>query len=63
MQNIDLYLKNLTAKDEKKAQEAAFYLINNSDVELYKVLVEKTDFLFDFVRANVLKRIEKAVNK
>lgn len=63
MENIELYLKNLTAKDEIKAQEAACYLVNSADVELFKTLVEKTDYLFDFVKNNVAKRIEKAVNK
>lgn len=63
MENLDLYLKNLTGKDEKKAQEAANYLVNQADVQLFKMLVEKSDYLFDFVRNNVSNRIEKAVSK
>lgn len=63
MENLDLYLKNLTGKDEKKAQEAADYLVNQADIQLFKMLVEKSDYLFDFVRNNVEKRIEKAVSK
>lgn len=63
MTNIDLYLKNLTAKDEQKAQEAANYLVNSADIRFFSELVAKSDFLFDFVRNNVCKRIEKAVNK
>ncbi len=63
MSNIELYLKNLTGKDEQKAQEAACYLVDNADLDLFKALVEKTDFLFDFIRNNVSKRITKAVNK
>lgn len=63
MINYDLYLKNLTGKDENKAQEAADYLVNESDIQLFKMLVDKTDYLFDFVRNNVCSRIEKAVNK
>ena len=63
MEKLDLYLKNLIGKDEEKALEAASYLINNADVELYKMLVDKTEFLFDFVKNNVLKRIEKVINK
>ena len=63
MENIDLYLKNLTGKDEIKANEAARYLIDSADVELFKKLIEKTDYLFDFVRNNVIQRIEKAVNE
>ena len=63
MANLDLLLKDLTNKDEKKALEAARYMVNNSDIELYKLLVEKSDFLFDFIRNNVCKRIEKVVSK
>ncbi len=58
-----MYLKNLTGKDEQKAQEAACYLVDNADLDLFKALVDKTDFLFDFIRNNVSKRITKAVNK
>ena len=63
MANLDLLLKDLTNKDEKKAIEAARYMIDNSDIELYKLLVEKSDFLFDFIRNNVCKRIEKVITK
>ena len=63
MINLDLYLKNLTGKDEAKAQEVASYMVDNSDIELFNLLVANSDFLFDFVRNNVNKRIEKAVNK
>lgn len=63
MKDIELYLKNLTGKDEQKAQEAACYMVDNVDLDLFKALVDKTDFLFDFVRNNVAKRITKAVNK
>ena len=62
MDNIEIYLKNLTGKDEKKAQEAAKYLIDNSDVDLFSKLIDKTDYLFDFVRNNVFNRIKKAIN-
>ena len=63
MINKELYLKNLTGKDEAKAIDAASYLIESSDTELFKMLIEKSDFLFDFVRSNVCKRIKKVVNK
>lgn len=63
MEKLDLYLKDLICKDENKAQIAADYMINSSDIELFKMLTEKSDFLFNFVRNNVAQRIEKAVNK
>ena len=63
MANLDLLLKDLTNKDEKKALDAARYMVDNSDVEFYKLLVEKSDFLFEFIRNNVCKRIEKVISK
>lgn len=63
MKNIDEHLKDLTAKDEKKAQESADYLINSGDIALFSKLTDKMDYLFDFVRLNVCKRIEKAADK
>ena len=63
METKENYLNLLTAKDETKAVEAAEYLINSADIELFKMLVAKSDFLFDFVRNNVCKRIEKVITK
>lgn len=63
MDNLSLYLKNLTGKDEVPAQKAADFLLNSASLELFQLLVDKTEILFDFVLFNVCKRIEKAVNK
>ncbi len=62
MENLNDILNDLTGKDELKASKAASYLIENSDIELFNMLVQKTDFLFDFVRSNVYSRLENAVN-
>lgn len=61
MKNLELLLKDLTNKDENKAQEAANYLINSADTELFGMLVAKSDFLFDFVKQNIIKRLNKAI--
>lgn len=61
MADIREYLKNLTGKDEAKAKEAASYLVNSVDTELFAALVNKADYLFDFVLSNVYKRIQNAV--
>lgn len=63
MKNLELLLKDLTNKDEKKAQEVADYLINSADIELFKMLVAKSDFLFDFVKKNIIKRLNNAINQ
>ena len=62
MNDLELYLKDLTSKDKNKAQEAASYLVNSGDIELFKMLVDKSDFLFDFIRNNISKYIELAVS-
>jgi HEAT repeat protein len=55
-------LKKLTGKNPKDFEPVACSLINNSDVELFAELVEKDDFLFDFVKQNVASRIAKYCN-
>ena len=55
-------LKNLTGKNPKDFEPAAFSLINNCDVELFSELVSKDDFLFDFVKQNVSDRLVKVCN-
>ncbi len=56
-------VKELTAKDEAKALNAAKYMIDNADTEMFQLLADKSEFLFDFVKNNVSKRLQKAVNK
>lgn len=61
MENLNQYLKDITAKDETKALKAAKYMLDNADVELFKMLAEKSNYLFDFIKDNVSKRITKSV--
>ena len=63
MKNLDIWLKDITGKDESRALNAAQYLIDNADIKLFAKLADKTDYLFDFVRNNVFNRINKSVNK
>lgn len=63
MENLENILKDITGKDEIKSQKAINDLIETSNVDLFKALVDKTDYLFDFIRNNINNRIEKAVNK
>lgn len=63
MTNKEQLVKDLTAKDEQKAFHAAQEIINNADVEAFQLLAQKSDFLFDFVKNNVNKRLLKAVNE
>ena len=63
MTNKEQLVKDLTAKDEQKAFHAAQKIINNADIEAFQLLAQKSDFLFDFVKNNVNKRLLKAVNE
>lgn len=63
MQNKEQLVKDLTAKDEKKAFDAACSIIDNADIEAFQILSAKSEFLFDFVKNNVSKRLSKAVNE
>ena len=56
-------IKNLTGKDPKGYEPVAFRIINTPDIELFKELVAKDDYLFDFVKRNVAQRLANACTK
>ena len=58
---MDLF-KALTGKNPAEFEQAARILVDTPDVELFKKLVKQDDFLFDFVKNNVAKRIRSACN-
>lgn len=62
MNLMNEYVKKLTGKNPKDFEFAAAHIINNSDVEAFCVLVQQSDFLFDFIKQNVEKRLFTAVN-
>lgn len=61
--NNEQLVKDLTAKDEQKAFCAAQEIINKTNTEAFKLLADKSEFLFDFVKNNVCKRLNKAINQ
>lgn len=63
MTNNEQLVKDLTAKDEQKAFAAAKEIVETSNAEAFKLLADKSDFLFDFVKNNVNKRLQKAITK
>ena len=56
-------IKKLTGKNPSEYEMVAKSLVDNSDIELFKKLVKQDDFLFDFIKDNVAKRIQNACNK
>lgn len=63
MKNVDKYLKDITSKDETNALNAAKYLLDSADTEFFNLLVDKSDYLFDFIKDNISKRITKSATK
>ena len=59
---MDLF-KALTGKNPAESEQAAKILVDTPDIELFKKLVKQDDFLFDFIKANVAKRIANACNE
>lgn len=56
-------IKKLTGKNKTDYEFAARHLVDCADVDMFKALVEKDNFLFDFVKENVSQRISDAVNE
>ena len=56
-------IKKLTGKNPSEYELVAKSLVDNSDIELFKKLVKQDDFLFDFIKDNVAKRIQAACDK
>lgn len=57
------FVKKLTGKNPKDFEFAAEHIINNCDVQAFSALVEQSDFLFDFIKKNVEKRLSAAINE
>ena len=56
-------IKKLTGKNPTEYEMVARALVDNSDIELFSKLVKQDEFLFDFIKDNVAKRIQSACNK
>ncbi len=57
------WIKKLTGKNQNDYEQAAAHIINDIDVKSFEELVSKDDFLFDFIKQNVSKRLMNACNK
>lgn len=56
-------IKKLTGKNPSEYEAVAKALVDNSDKELFAKLVKQDDFLFDFIKTNIAKRIQSACTK
>lgn len=56
-------VKKLTCKNQNDFEFAAKAIVNSADVGAFSDLVEQSDFLFDFIKSNVSKRLSGVVNQ
>lgn len=56
-------LNKLISKDFKASEEAADLIINKPDVEAFRILVSKAEFLFDFIKSKISKKLASKVNE
>lgn len=56
-------IKKLTGKNQNDYEQAAAHIVDNADVKSFEELVSKDDFLFDFIKQNVAKRLAHACNQ
>lgn len=56
-------IKQLTGKNKQDYEYAAAHIIDNADIGAFEELVSKEDFLFDFIKQNVAKRLQQACNE
>jgi len=54
---------NLISKNQETAKAAAHAIIENSDVETFEKLCEKSEFIFDFLKEKIIKNLCCAVNR
>lgn len=59
--DIEAEVKNLTSKDEKAALKSAKLLLDSGNSDMFEVLLKKSEFLFEFVKQNVNKRLASAL--
>lgn len=55
-------IKDLTGKDPKRYEPVVNRIINTPDLDLFSELVDRDDFLFDFIKQNVANRLAGACN-
>lgn len=55
-------VKKLTGKNPAEYELAAAHIINDCDLDAFRALVDKSDFLFEFIKENVKKRFSNVIN-
>ena len=57
------FIKNITSKDNEVSKSAMNMLINSSDFKFFKLLCDKSDFIFPFLKDKITLNFVKLINK
>ncbi|MBR6298169.1 MAG: hypothetical protein IKR34_02875, partial [Candidatus Gastranaerophilales bacterium] len=57
------FIKNITSKDINLSKKTISDLINSSNTDNFKLLVQRADFIFPFLKERISKDFVKLVNK
>ena len=61
--NNETLVNELTGKNENQALNAAKQIVDGVNTDAFSILTGKSEYLFDFVKANVNRRLKSAVNR
>jgi len=57
------WTSELLGKDKLKAELAAQHIINTSDIDAWRCLIDNSDYLFSYIKEKAGKLLEKVINK
>lgn len=57
------WTSDLLNKDKNKSKAAAEHILNDSDVEAWKCLIENSEYIFDFIKQKIGNLIFDAINE
>ena len=61
--NTETLVNELTGKNEQKALNAARIIVDEANTDAFSMLVDKSDYLFDFIKSNVNSRFESVISE
>ena len=61
--NNETLVNELTGKNENQALNAAKQIVDGVNTDAFSILSGKSEYLFDYVKANVNRRLKSAVNR
>lgn len=61
MMDYNKNIKTITSKDEQQAINELTQMIDSSNTDLFKELVNQSEYIFPFIKDNICRRFEKSI--